>query len=108
MRLELSMKNYLTEIKKAKKDKALCDFELLLKEGVVGFYKTCEIYQIFLLNTKTKKIINYYTLFCFSELEQTDAHVIPCGITKLNKTMKIGCQKQAVSIEKAKDCFFIS
>ena len=99
------MTNYLTDIKMAKKSKALDDFDFLLKDGVVGFYKTCEIYQIFLLNTKTKRIINYYTLFCFCELELTDDHAIPCGITKLNETMKIGCQKQIVSIEKAKDCF---
>ena len=45
------------------------DFDLLITSGIIGFYQGCEITQIFIFNQQEKKVKNFFTLFCFDELE---------------------------------------
>ena len=52
-------------IKEAKQEYANKDFELLLKEGNIAFYKGCEVSHIFIFDKEEKKAINYFTLFSF-------------------------------------------
>lgn len=45
---------------------ATVDFENLCRQGVIGFYESCEVTQIFLIE-KNSKIFNYYALIVFEE-----------------------------------------
>ena len=42
--------------------------EELLEYGVIGFYKSCEVIQIFLVD-KDMNYLNFFTIFTFEERE---------------------------------------
>ena len=68
-----------------KKNIANLDFNLLLTPGVIGYYQGCEITQVFIFDKRIKKTKNFYTLFCFDELET------PCDLeTKFISSERIG------------------
>jgi hypothetical protein len=93
------------DICEAKQRRAIKDFYLLLEEGNIAYYNSCEVSQIFLYNVKNKSVINYYTLFCFAEIENLDSKTIPVGMIPVTKEYKVGCQKKQISIDNAKKCF---
>ncbi|MDB5256870.1 MAG: hypothetical protein JWM14_1565 [Chitinophagaceae bacterium] len=43
------------------------DFNLLTKDGTIGFYQSCETTQIVLMNKKDQSVINLFTLCVFQE-----------------------------------------
>ncbi|WP_053588451.1 VPA1262 family N-terminal domain-containing protein [Bacillus sp. FJAT-22090] len=45
------------------------DFESLVSEGTLGFYKSCEVTTIFIFDKNSKKTFNFYTLINFEEKE---------------------------------------
>ena len=44
-------------------------FNLLVSPEKLGFYKSCEVTEIFLINNSDKSILNIYTLIYFSDSE---------------------------------------
>lgn len=93
-------------IKEAKQEYANKDFELLLKEGNIAFYKGCELSHIFIFDKEEKKAINYFTLFSFDELSSIDK--TPNYLSKqldINDRYFCGIQRKRISIENAQNCF---
>lgn len=57
---------------------AIDDFNQLIIPGTIGFYNSCEITQIYLLNTNTQKVDNFYALASFSKpLVRIKNHTLP-------------------------------
>lgn len=48
------------------------DYNLLVSNGNIGFYNSCEVTEIFLYNPKEKSYYNFYTLISFEEKEIND------------------------------------
>lgn len=99
------MNDFEKKSREAKSFRAKEDFNLLLQYGSVAFYKSCEVIQAFIFNSQNKEVINYYTLFCFSETAELDEKPILLGSIKLDGCYKIGCQRKRVSIHCARKCF---
>ena len=93
-------------IKEAKRKYANADFNLLTSQGSVGFYKACEVTQIFIFDNKAQKVINFYTLFVFDEINSLDKNPTHLGKPlDLNNRYMCGIQKKRISLEKAAECF---
>ncbi len=89
-----------------KRRRAVKDFEFLVKPGVLGFYKSFEITQVFLIENETGNISNFYSLGCFSELENNNQTVFltPSPIT-INDYYKLGILQVTLSVAEAKALF---
>lgn len=91
-----------------KKNIANQDFNLLLTPGVTGYYQGCEITQVFIFDKRIKKTKNFYTLFCFDELEtlydlKTD--FISTERIGLSNDFLAGIIRKRITISTAKQMF---
>ena len=84
------------------------DFKFLSSEGNYGFYKSCEITSIFLINNSDKKIYNYYMLINFDENDVIDK----AKITNLTNSpfsiktdLKLGICKYYLKVDEILDFF---
>lgn len=101
------MNNFEEVSRKSKTECANNDFNLLLQEGNIAFYKACEVTQIFIYDKSKEKAFNYYCLFVFDELNQTDKeteYLLPKS-ESLNETLSLGVQRKRISIEKTRQVF---
>lgn len=99
------MKSY-TQLSITEKNKlANKDFNELLSQGNIAFYKGCEVTQIFIYNKSTNEVYNYYTLICFDEIESIDSKSIGLGINNILKNLYIGIQRKRISIKDAQHIF---
>lgn len=91
-------------VKDLEKNKLLFqqDLDLLIKEGNLGFYKSCEITTIFLFDRETKTAMNFYTIGVFEELEigitETTEHLTEKPID-INKRYSLGIIRYRRTIE---------
>lgn len=93
-------------IRESKRKYATEDFKLLISQGTLGFYKACEVTQIFIFDNETRTAINFYTLFVFDEINSFDEKNVFLGNRlDLNKRYSCGIQKKRICLEKALDCF---
>ena len=82
-------------------------FNLLISNEKLGFYKSCEVTEIFLINKLDNSILNIYTLIYFSDLEykgQSARYLTP-KLKKINKNYSLGIQKYYLTIEEARERF---
>jgi hypothetical protein len=86
---------------------AAVDFENLCKQGVIGFYESCEVTQIFLIEKSSKKIFNYYTLIVFEESSEIDSQ--PIFLTdkplSVNERFRLGITQTRITINQAQSLF---
>ena len=96
-----------TNIKSEKQKCANDDFELLLSAENIAFYSSCEINQVFLYRKADKKFINYFTLFCFEEIDTIDnksKYLLP-NLEKIDENYTLGIVQKRISIDAAKQAF---
>lgn len=79
----------------------------LIKNGVIGFYNTCNVIQIFLIKRNDTSYINLYTIFTFEEkpFEKEQKTHITKKLIPINKDYSIGIDNHIFSIKKAKDIY---
>ncbi len=82
------------------------DFELLIEPGIIGFYNSCEVTQIFLHRKSDKKNIHLFILACLEEksFEEID-HGFLCNPININKQYSIGIQRYWLDIDQLKSTF---
>lgn len=83
------------------------DFNLLIKDCVVGFYNRCEIIEIF--GIKEKEVFNIFTLITLEKSKYTDEthEFLTDNLKKFyeNKDIKWGIYRHIVSIDKCKKIY---
>lgn len=100
------MLNRKTEVMIEKSKLAKQDFSVLLAEGNIAFFKSCEITQVFAYNKETKSALNYYTLCCFCESDQIDEKPKFLGEPyHVNNVFNLGIQQKRVSLRDAEKTF---
>ena len=95
------------DIKQEKQKCANDDFILLLTAGNIAFYNACEVTQVFLYRKNDKKIINYFTLFCFDEIDSIDTktkYLLP-KLEKIDEVYSLGIIQKRISIDDARQAF---
>lgn len=84
---------------------AVADFELLVSPGVIGFYRGCEITQIFLFDEQ-ETVANVFTVACFSELEKPTSHrFLTDPPPSISDTYKLGIVQHHVDLDAAAKMF---
>ena len=81
--------------------------QLLTTPGILGFYNTCEVTNIFLLHKQSHKVYNYFTLFCFEETFFTN-HT-NCYLTDklipVNKDYSLGISRNYLTLKESIDVY---
>ena len=91
---------------KRKSEIASDDYGLLSSQGAVGFYKECEVTQIFLLNKTSSEISNYFSVINFEEHTRSEMErFITKGLQSINDTYQLGIIQRRITIEAAKRLF---
>ena len=82
-------------------------FHDLIENGVIGFYNSCNVIQIFLIKRNDNSYINLYTIFTFEEkpFEKEQKTHITNKLIPINNDYSIGIDNHIFSIEKAKDIY---
>ena len=82
-------------------------FDLLISNGKLGFYKSCEVIEIFLINKLDNSILNIYTLIYFNDsiYNKKSSKYLTQEPIKINKNYSLGIQKYYLTIEEAKKRF---
>lgn len=84
----------------------MSDYELLSGTGNIGFYKSCEVTQYFLMNNTDKSIANFFILVAFEETDFTGRqHQFLGNRIQFSPSLKIGIQQYRISLEEAKNNF---
>lgn len=94
----------------ARESKQICaneDFSLLLQPGNIAFYEGCEVTQFFLFDKTIKKAINYFTLFAFDEVNQTDdkPKFLLSKLKNIDNNYSFGIQQKRISLSDARKAF---
>lgn len=83
--------------------------EKLLEYGILGFYKSCEAIQIFLIDRRenTNKYINFYTIFTFEEKESKSKNKerITNKLIPIDNNFSLGIEKHYFSLKETVDIF---
>lgn len=92
------------------------DFDLLIKEGNIGFYDSCEITEIFMFpKENNKNIFNLFTLVTFEEkpFERTDEKFITDNLIDFEYNFnekkliyKIGIKQYSLNLESIQKIFY--
>lgn len=86
---------------------AAVDFENLCRQGVIGFYESCEVTQIFLIEKSSKKIFNYYTLIVFEESDEVGSQ--PIFLTdkplSVNERFQLGITQTRITVSQTQSLF---
>ena len=79
--------------------------EELIEYGVIGFYKSCEAIQIFLVD-RDKKYINFFTIFTFEEMEHICKYEdMTDKLIRIDKKFSMGIRKHYFSLDDSKNIF---
>jgi hypothetical protein len=84
------------------------DFNILIQSGNIGFYKSCEVTQLFLISNTDNSITNFFILIVFEELSfngQEHKFLTTKKKIPVNDEISLGIQQYRLSIEDAKDSF---
>jgi hypothetical protein len=81
------------------------DFDILINEGNIAFYQSCEVTELFLYNKDT--VFNFYTIAVFEEKpfnERDESFLTPKPI-KINKDYNLGIKRSWHSLDEIKNTF---
>src|SRR5882757_8377902 len=75
------------------------DCKTLIEPGNIGYYHSCEITQLYLLRKSDKKIINFFILGVFEELQFINRNHGYLGkLIDVNKEYSLGIQRYYLSV----------
>lgn len=87
----------------------MLNLEKLIEYGILGFYKSCEAIQIFLIDRRenTNKYINFYTIFAFEEKEykSKNKEKLTEKLIPIDNNFSLGIEKHYFSINETVDIF---
>jgi hypothetical protein len=98
----------LSENRDSQKQSIEKDFKLLIGEGNLGFYSSCEITTIFLFDKIIKKARNFFTIAVFEEKEFTGTNhslYLTKKLIPINQRYKIGIMRYHMSIKDVEKAF---
>lgn len=84
------------------------DFEILLKDGNIGFYQSCEVTQLFIQKKVDNSVFNFFIIASFEEKPFTLRNHYFLTSNKgipINKDLNLGIQRYWLSIEEATEVF---
>ena len=81
------------------------EFELLKAEGILGFYKSCEVTMIVLHNKKLQKTYNFYTLVTFEERPYTGAKERFLSGKSIAKDLSIGIFRYHLTLDEVTEAY---
>lgn len=86
----------------------MCSMEKLIEYGVIGFYKSCEAVQIFLVDRSDDSLINFYTLFTFEEKDYSPKNKenLTEQLIKIDKRFSMGIQKHYFTLDDSIELFY--
>src|SRR5258706_11049595 len=82
------------------------DLNVLLENGNIGFYKSCEVTQLFISRKADKAILNFFIIAVFEEKPFTaknHQYLTPGKGIKIDDDHKLCIQRYWLSINEAKD-----
>lgn len=84
------------------------DFETLVAEGTLGFYRSCEVTTIFIFDKNSKKTFNYYTLVNFEEIDfvNTNKKILNERPLNLNENLIMGIIQYNLSLKDVKAVYY--
>ena len=84
----------------------MLSLEELFEYGVIGFYKSCEAIQIFLVD-RDSKYTNFFTIFTFEEREYISKKYedITNKLIRIDKNFSMGIRKHYFSLNDSKNIF---
>lgn len=82
--------------------------ENLIEYGVIGFYKSCEAVQIFLVDRSDESLINFYTIFTFEEKDYypKNKERITEKLISIDKNFSMGIEKHYFSLDDSIEIFY--
>lgn len=82
--------------------------EKLIEYGVIGFYKSCEAVQIFLVDRSDESLINFYTIFTFEEKDYSpkNKESLTEKLIPIDKNFSMGIQKHHFSLDDSIEIFY--
>lgn len=80
------------------------DFDILVKKGNFGFYKRCEVTEVFCVNKEVNSPLNLYTLIYFQDEDYNGKNFthITEKLIKINDDYSLGIVRYYLSISDAK------
>lgn len=83
------------------------EYNLLSGLGNLGFYKSCEVTTIFLLNKTSKQVFNYFSIYVFEEreLETDEIKYLTDKLLTISEEYRVGICRYYLSMEQAFDNF---
>ena len=83
------------------------EYNLLSGFGNLGFYKSCEVTTIFLLDKISKQVFNYFSIFVFEEkeLETDKIKYLTDKLLTISDEYRVGICRYYLSMEQAFDNF---
>lgn len=83
------------------------DFDILIKPGNVGFYQSCEVTELFLIQNGQLLPVNFFTIVSFEErpfISKNDTYLTP-QLLKVDKNYKLGIKRYCLTISEATEAF---
>lgn len=82
------------------------DYKLLTTPGIIGYYQSCEVTEIFLYRKTDNTVSNFYTIVVFEEMPYTDTNKKFIGQKiSINKDFHIGIQQYRLCLAEVKKKF---
>lgn len=82
------------------------DYKLLTTPGIIGYYQSCEVTEIFLYRKRDNTVSNFYTIVVFEEMPYTDTNKKFIGQKiSINKDFHIGIQQYRLCLAEVKKKF---
>lgn len=83
------------------------EYKLLSERGNLGFYKSCEVTTIFLLDKLSKNVYNYFSIFVFEErgIETREIKYLTDKLLAISDEYRMGVCKYQLSMYEALDSF---
>lgn len=78
------------------------EFDLLVSKGNVGFYKSCEVIEMYVYDNKTGNDYNLFTIHVFKENYHTPNKDVTPKLIEVKGDFKIGIKQYPLTIEMAK------
>lgn len=78
------------------------EFDLLALEGNIGFYKSCEVIEMYIYDNKTRNDYNLFTILVFKENYHTPNKNITPELIDTKNDFKIGIKQYPLTMDMAK------
>ncbi len=80
------------------------NFDLLIAQGNLGFYNTCEVTNAFVIDRNTDVIYNYFTIFVFEERDTISYQAVNLAkrLIKISDRFSLGCCQFQIPLDQAR------